>query len=79
LILFPTHEEVIQGAKFQSIDMCFFTSKEIRIATLVIDINHRTRLRHTQAFLPIWEEISHWNDIILSLKDTEAEMMDKLT
>lgn len=68
LILFPTHLEVIHGNKFHSIDMCFFTEKEIRIATLVIDVNHQTKLHHTHHFDPDWKSVVHWQEIVNNLK-----------
>jgi len=44
LMLFPTHEEVIKGVKYDSIDMCFFKQKELKIATLVIEKDTQTKV-----------------------------------
>jgi len=77
LILFPTHTEIINDSKFHSIDMCFFTHEYIKIATLVVDINHRTRLYHTNHMDPNWAPIEHWNEIISNLKSDEPIITPK--
>ena len=53
-ILFPTHKETIDSAEFISIDMCFFTEEEIRIATLVVDMEYRTELAHVKYAQQHW-------------------------
>ncbi len=68
LILFPTHIEVLNGSHFHSIDMCYFTQEYIKIATLVVDINHRTKLYHTKHIDPNWGPIEHWIEIVSNLK-----------
>lgn len=50
--------------------MCFFREKEIRIATLVIDIDHRTRLYHTQTHLPSWLPDTNWMEVVATLNRT---------
>ena len=68
-ILFPSHVESIMGTDFYSIDMCFFRQDEIRIATLVVDANHRTKLNNAQFINSSWTSHSCWNDFFFSRKE----------
>lgn len=70
-ILYPTHTETIQNTPFTSIDMCFFHQKEIRIATLVVDIHHRTKLHNANFANSSWTSNNTWKDFFFNTKAEE--------
>lgn len=53
--------------------MCFFTQKEIRIATLVVDVNHRTKLSNTNYVNSSWMSHSSWKDFFYKREESEGQ------
>ena len=53
--------------------MCFFTLKEIRIATLVVDVDHRTKLTNASYVNSSWKSHSSWSDFFFNKKEEEQE------
>ena len=53
--------------------MCFFTKKEIRIASLVIDVNHRTKLNNVKYVSTNWKSESGWKDFFFNVKTDELQ------
>lgn len=57
--------------------MCFFAQREIRIATLVVDVNHRTKLHNTKLVNTSWISHSSWKDFFFNGKGSEWEEIQK--
>lgn len=52
--------------------MCFFAPREIRIATLVVDVNHRTKLHHAKYASSNWVSHSTWKDFFFNVRGGSA-------
>lgn len=64
LLIFPFQREVVQSAEYDSIDVCYFSGRNVKKLTMRVDRSKKTKVAHLK--MGGWDnsENEDWADIL---------------